>query len=84
MVSLKFHDFFWGKKRYLEVFATNGDYYTDEEKEEIIESEGGLERIQKICIKIYDINGDYEWVNLDKATAIKLSKELRKQIALLD
>lgn len=39
----------------------------------------------QLLIEINGFNGDeYSCINLDKPTAIKLSKELRKQIALLD
>ena len=39
----------------------------------------------QLLIEINGFNGEeYSCINLDKSTAIKLSKELRKQIALLD
>lgn len=39
----------------------------------------------QLLIEINGFDGDeYSCINLDKPTAIKLSKELRKQIALLD
>lgn len=39
----------------------------------------------EIFIKIEDNNMDkFQFISLDRETAIKLSKELRKQISLLD
>lgn len=70
MVSLKFHDVSSSGVRNLEVNASSYDEET---------------KLELICIKIHNgYDGLYEHVNLDKSTAIKLSKELRKQIALLD
>ena len=87
MVTLKFHDKN-SKERNLEVFAKNGDYFSEDEKKELLEDGGQeylLHQTQLICIKLFhDVYNNYEWINLDKSTAIKLSKELRKQIALLD
>lgn len=71
MVSLKFHDVChkW-TNRSIEVKIS-----VDEEDE----------NCKSLCLKInYGLDGNYEFINLDKSTAIKLSKELRKQIALLD
>jgi hypothetical protein len=69
-ITLKFHDVIPFSTRSMEMYARSYD---------------GELSLEIICIKIFHgKNGDYEFVNLDKSTAIKFSKELRKQIALLD
>lgn len=50
------------------------------EKNDFIE----VRALDKEVIYIIITSDDYKSVVLDKSTAIKLSKELRKQIALLD
>ena len=75
MVSLKFHDFIL-KSRNIEMFAQAISEWYEEDY---------TGKLEVICLKInYGNEGLYEHINIDKSTAIKLSKELRKQIALLD
>jgi hypothetical protein len=75
MVTLKFHDVNW-KINNIEMHTQAiGD----------IDDDDYTGKLEVLCIKInHGTEGYYEFVNLDKATAIKFSKELRKQIALLD
>ncbi len=70
MVTLKFHDKYL-LSRNLQVEAKN---YKEDDDE-----------FHHITLKInFGYNHDYEFINLDKSTAIKFSKELRKQIARID
>lgn len=55
-------------------------FHDTEEKDDFIE----VQALDGKVIYISLTSEDYNSVGLDKSTAIKLSKELRKQIALLD
>ena len=75
MVSLKFHDF---ELNYLELIveATETSYDV---------AENLVMDMPTINVSIHNSKTDKSLIiALDKSTAIKLSKELRKQIALLD
>jgi hypothetical protein len=51
---------------------------------EVKKAENEDDYVNGINIRIGIDGGDYEFLYLDKSTAIKFSKEIRKQIALLD
>lgn len=72
MVTLKFHDVAECiiEKRLIEI-STN--QFDEDDKPTLIRFEIHTGN-----------NGELEFIDLDKSTAIKFSKELRKQIALLD
>ena len=75
MVSLKFHDF---ELNYLELIveATETSYDV---------AENLVMDMPTINVSIHNSKTDESLIiALDKSTAIKFSKELRKQIALLD
>jgi hypothetical protein len=71
MVTLKFHDVNPEYEKRLIEIGTN--QFDEDKKPTLIRFEIH-----------YGNDGDWEYIDLDKSTAIKFSKELRKQIALLD
>lgn len=70
MVSLRFHDF-ENKSKHVKIYVYDSEFLSNGKP-------------NTISLTIQEPFTTCKSIHLDKSTAIKLSKELRKQIALLD